>query len=115
MNKKILFITVPVIVLIIALLSAILFVSGKPENKIYVQNMDLAEKCLSSNDYDNAIIYLNKAIESDIANEEAYISPANVYVMKNDIYSALSILKGGYANTNSDKINDLIQYYIDDL
>ena len=68
MNKKLLAIVIPIIVVIIAalgVLSYLLLTSDNKPEDLYLEKIQTADKYLSNNDYDNAILYYQKAIEAD--------------------------------------------------
>ena len=84
--------------------------SGK--NDLYLEQIRSAEKCLSNQDYDNAIMYYQKAIEADEKQEEPYIAIARIYHENlNDTNKAISILQIGYERTGSPVIQKLLLEY----
>ena len=54
----------------------------------YARNLDLGNKYLLSEDYDNAISAFSKAIEIDAMNADAYIGRGDAYKAKGDYVSA---------------------------
>lgn len=56
----------------------------------YARNLDLGNKYLLSEDYDNAISAFSKAIEIDAMNADAYIGRGDAYRAKGDYVSAWS-------------------------
>lgn len=115
MNKKILAVVIPFVVVIVAaigVLSYLLLTDGSNQNDLYLERIQTAEKYLSSNDYDNAILYYQKAIEADDTQEDAYIALANVYFeYRSNVDQALQILRQGFERTGSPAINSWIVKY----
>lgn len=113
MKKKLMLLTIPVIVLIICGLGALFIIDSTSSEELYLTQIELAEKCLSENDLDNAIIYFEKAIDADKTQESPYMSLAEIYLEKNDLAKIIDILQKGVDNTKSEKLKKALAYYID--
>lgn len=105
MSKKILLLTIPIIVLLIGCLTALCFITDEPANEMYVSHINTAAKRLSEGDYQGAITYYQKAIDADKTQEEPYISIADIYYYNmNDLKSAIETLKLGVQNANTQNL-----------
>lgn len=113
MKNKLMLLSIPIIVLIICGLGALFIIDSTPSEELYLTQVELAEKYLSENDLDNAIVYFEKAIEADKTQESPYMSLAEIYLTKNDLTKIIDILQKGVDNTNSDKLKKALAYYID--
>lgn len=112
MSKKILLLTIPIIVLLIGCLTALCFITDEPANEVYVSHINTAEKRLSEGDYQGAITYYRMAIDADKTQEEPYISIADIYYYNmNDLKSAIETLKLGVQNANTQNLKSkLIEF-----
>lgn len=113
MKNKLMLLSIPLIVLIICGLGVLFLMDSAPNNDLYVKQIELAEKYLSANDTDNAIVCFKKAIDADKTKEAPYLSLAQIYLEKNDLKSVIDILQKGVDNTKSDKLKKALAYYID--
>ncbi len=81
-----------------------------PTNRIN-RHLDLGQKYLEEQNYEQALIEFNKAIEIDPMNVEAYLGKVQVYENRGDIEEAIKVLQTGYEVTNDIRLKD----YIDKL
>ncbi|MBQ4569196.1 MAG: carboxypeptidase regulatory-like domain-containing protein [Ruminococcus sp.] len=114
MNKKLIVVLIPILVLMIALLGILgfLLVSEGDKEEVYLEQIQIARKCLSNGDYDNAILYYKNAIAEDKTQEEPYLALADIYYSgKSDLHNAIWILREGFSNTGSVRIQEAITKY----
>lgn len=114
MKKKLLLCLIPIVILLGCLVGTlcIMSINDGGGTKVYRQQIELADKCLADNDYENAIIYYTKAIEADQTQEKPYIALAEIYISRNDYSNAINILHNGFAATNSPTLQDLLSKYL---
>lgn len=100
MRKKVLIAAVAVICV-----AAIALFLGRhsTEGKV-AKLLDLGNKYLLEQNYEQAVVAFNKVIEIDPMNVEAYIGLAETYIGMGDPEAALAILEKGYDLTNSEEI-----------
>lgn len=115
MNKKLLLVIIPIVTLLICCIGLLCFVNTSDSaDTVYYQQIKIAEKYLANNDFENAIVHYNKAIELDKTNETAYIALAEIYNDNlGDLNKALEVLTIGFENTTSGKIKKMIARYTD--
>lgn len=114
MNRKLILLLIPIIVLLACSVGALIIISEEPAEQLYTENIKMADKYLESNNIEKAVLYYKKAIENDKTQEEPYLSLAVIYYQhQNNIEKAISILEEGSKNTNSDNIKDALQKYLD--
>lgn len=98
-----------VVVLIGCIVAALYFFMGnRTDTEAYHKQIHSAEKYLAENDYENAILSYQAAIEAAPEEEDAYLALAEIYQVQNDIESAQTILKQGYLKTGSVRINKML-------
>ncbi len=112
MSKKLMLIITPVIILIICCLGALLLIPEGGNTQLYLQQIQQAEKCVETGDYEQAITYYKKAIEADKTQETPYLQIANLYYDLGDIENAIAILRTGVAQSGTDKIKNALQRYL---
>lgn len=95
------------LVIIIAVV-AFTVVRGSMKESSYTAVMEEAEKYLAENDYDQAIIEYQNAIDIDPEQDEPYLALADIYVEQENLSRAKSILRKGYENTESFKIQRML-------
>ena len=100
-------------IIVFFLLVAIAFTIGlsiynSPENRISRQ-LDLGQKYLEEQNYEQAVVAFNKVIEIDPMSVEAYLGLANAYVGLGDMDSAIAILEEGYEVTKDENINQMLK------
>ncbi len=114
-RKKLVFLLIPLLLLLILCLGLLLIFNAKQANtEVYTESIKTAGQYLASNDIENAIIYYEKAKNADKTQEEPYLQLAVIYYTnKNDIGTAISILKEGQNQVrNSQKIKNALAVYI---
>ena len=85
------------LVLIFLLMTACLAGCGKSVEKQIAEQLELGEKYLTENNYEQAIVAFNKVIELDPKQADAYIGLTQVYVETADFEKAVQILENGKA------------------
>lgn len=112
MSKKILLLTIPIIVILIGCLTALCFITDDTASEVYVKHINTAEKRLSEGDYQGAITYYQKAIEADNTQESPYICMADIYYYNmNDLRSAIKTLELGIQNANTEKLRSKLKEF----
>ena len=101
------------IVIGIILIAIIAFVIGLVnynsfDNSISEQ-LDLGQKYLEEQDYEQAIVAFNKAIEIDDKCVEAYIGLADAYVGIGDTESAMRVLENGIELTGDASLKEVLE------
>lgn len=102
LSKKLLFIVIPALVIIMGLLGVLLFLPESGE--VFVEQIAEARRLSDSGDYQKAIVYYKKAIEKDDTQEDPYIELANIYFLLNMREEGLKVLRDGIKKTNSMRI-----------
>lgn len=100
-NKGIIF---GIIISVVIALTIGLGVYNSPNNRI-TRQLDLGQKYLEEQNYEQAIFAFNEAITMDPMCVEAYLGLADAYVGLDDLESALSVLNCGYELTQDERIN----------
>ena len=85
-----------VVVIIVALMIGI-GIYNMPENRLSRQ-LDLGQKYLSEQNYEQAAIEFDKAIEIEPKNADAYLGMADAYFGMGDYQKAIEVLEEGYSN-----------------
>lgn len=112
LSKKLLFIVIPALVIIMGLLGVLLFLpSGN--GGVFVEQIAQARRLSESGDYQKAIVYYQKAIENDDTQEEPYIELANIYFLLNMREEALRTLREGIRKTNSVRLSQELEQHED--
>ena len=78
LSKKLLFIVIPALVVIMGLLGVLLFLPSGNDS-VFVEQIAQARRLNESGDYQKAILYYQQAIEKDGTQEEPYIELAHIY------------------------------------
>lgn len=73
--------------------------------------MELAQRYLLEEDYEEAIAAFEVVIEIDPTNAEAYLGLAEVYVATNDVENAVKILERGSKRTDSEEILEMLEVH----
>ena len=106
--KVLLIVLVGVLVLIIGVM-AFCLVSSRMKNKNYNEAITSAEKYLSENNYEDAVVEYKKAISVNPKDAEAYLGLAEVYLCMGDVDKVKAILDKGYLKTKSPKIQWMLR------
>lgn len=112
-RKKIVLILSCLIVLIIGGLSIFLILDSdnSSDKQMYRKKISAANKFVQNEQWDDAIVAYQEAIEYDDKNEEAYIMLAQIYIYKNMLNDAEDILLKGIEKAGSQKIKDMHEQY----
>ncbi len=113
MKKKYLLIMVPILVVLLGIMAVLITITvfNSDNGSLYTKNIGRAEKYLSNQDYENAILYFEKAINLNDSDEDAYIGLAKAYHEKGVLDKAIETLEKGYRITKSGKIKSLLDEY----
>lgn len=95
-----------VIIVVLALIIGINIYSAPA--KQLAQQLDLGQKYLVEQDYEQAVVAFSQAIDIDPMSADAYIGLADAYVGLGDIDKALEILEQGYAMTGDERFQQEI-------
>lgn len=71
---------------------------SKTPKDIYTENFELGLKCLKEKDYDNAIGYFQKSLDTNIDNKSVFYNLACSYCRKNDFEQALQYFNLSFEN-----------------
>ena len=111
-SKKLIIIIIVAALLIIGGVSAIVAVNvTKSNSQTALTDIQIAERYLSEQNYEQAIIEFEKILEIEPMNVEAYIGLAEAYIGKGDTEKALEILRNGLEQTGDARL----QAKIDEL
>ena len=102
-TKIILTVLSGLLVLVLAVIGFIL-VSGKMKENNYTAVIKEAQKYLADHNYEQAVIQYENAIALDPGEEEGYLALADIYVKQEKVSKARSILRRGYEQTGSVRI-----------
>lgn len=97
-----------VIVAVCIAVFALLAGGGSSARRI-AELLDLGNKYLTEQDYEQAVVTFQEAIEIDPKCEEAYRGLADVYVAMGDYESAMDILQQGIAQTGSEELTAYLE------
>ena len=115
MTKKLLWIAIPIITVLVAAICILTYIllAAPSSNDIYLEHIKTAQHFMESGDADQAIFYYREALKSDDKQEEPYLKIAQIYYeQKNDMKSALDTLYEGYEKTGSEIIRETIERYL---
>lgn len=91
-----------IVVVLIAVIVGIA-IYNTPANRIS-RLLDLGNRYLDEQDYEQAAIAFNKAIAIDPKNVDAYLGLADAYLGMDDLQAALDTLQKGYELTNDERL-----------
>ena len=113
MNKKVIFIMVPIIVVLLGLMAVLIAIVtfNGGDRSVFTERLAVAQKYLDDGDYSNAISYFEDAIKLDDSNEDAYLGLAEAYYKSGRVDDAIRVLEDGYAKTKSDRIRAKLDEY----
>lgn len=103
-KAKIIAVISVICVVIIGIIIAIILIAAGGANAAAKEQISLGDKYMKSEEYDEAIIAFNKAIEIDPNNSDAYIRLADAYKAVGNNYEAVKTLERGYERTRSGDI-----------
>ncbi len=98
-------------VIIGAVLTIILVVAGSKNSEAVREQISLGEKYMSDEDYDEAIIAFEKAIEIDPNNVDAYKKLAEAYKAVGNDTEAVRALRRGYERTGNGELKAMMDEY----
>lgn len=103
-NQKLAIITGVAIIVICTIVFVLLTGRESPTKKV-AELLDLGNKYLTEQDYEQAVVVFREVIDIDPRCEEAYRGLADVYVAMGDYESAIDILQQGIVQTNSEELS----------
>ena len=106
-NKKPIIITAA-IAAAVCIVAAVIFFIGNGMEKRLMEQLDLAEGCLSELDYEQAIVAYQAAIEINPKAEDAYIGLADAYIGLGDYEAAIEALVRGIAESGSEMLTEYL-------
>lgn len=111
-NKKLVTILSILLVIVIgtAVVSVMLLNSNSKTEK-YRKKLDMANKYVAEENWDDAIVAYLDAIEIDDTDENAYYSLATIYIYQNRMGEAKELLEKGMDITKSSKLQELYDKY----
>lgn len=98
MKKKKIFIFIAVLMILESMIIGSLIIYQKRQDS-YEHYVKVAQKYLSEEDYEQAIVEFNKAIEKNPQLEYAYLGLSGVYVRMEEYDEAIGVLQNGYDET----------------
>lgn len=111
-EKTKIIVLVSIIIALIGAVTIILVVNlSNTSYTKYKKLMNTGNKYVQSEDWDEAIAAYRDAISSGEADEEAYYMLAQIYIYKNMMDEAKSILEEGIEKTGSQKLQDYYNQY----
>jgi Leucine-rich repeat (LRR) protein len=113
-SKKIFFVVSSVIVAVLILLIAIVLAKDAGSNDSYPELLNSAQKAFDEHNYDDAILYLNKAIELNDS-EEARLLLAQSHAEKSEYAKAIEVLEVYLSKNKSDAVDKLLAEYRETL
>lgn len=75
------------------------------------QQINLGQRYLLDNEYEQAIACFEQIIKIEPKNTEAYIGLANAYYQNGELKQAIKVLKKGYKQTDNEEIKELLDEY----
>lgn len=103
LNKK-LIVIIDVIAAAVCIVAVVFFVRSDTEKRL-AEQLELAERCLSEPEYEQAIAAYQAAIGIDPKREEAYLGLSEIYIEQEEYEKAAEILEAGLAQTDSEAIS----------
>ena len=113
-KKKILIAVLGVEAVVIAAVIGFLFYINSDTVKVHRQ-LELAQRYLLEEEYEEAIAAFEAVIEIDPKNAEAYLGLAEAYEATDDIENVVKILERGAKRTDSEKIQELLKEHTEEL
>lgn len=100
-KKKIIWISAVGLIVLFIAIAGFFAINQKLSQKKFTEKMRLAEKYLSTKDYENAIIAYKEALEVNPKEEKSYIRLATVYMELSDVNKAKYYLTLGIKRADS--------------
>ena len=110
-GRMIAIIVVLIAVIIGSVLTIILVAAGSQNARSAREQISLGEKYMSDEDYDEAIIAFEKAIEIDPNNIDAYKKLAEAYKAVGNYTEAVRALRRGYEYTGNGELKGMLDEY----
>ena len=79
------------------------------------RQLELAQRCLSGEDYEQAVAAFEEILGIDPKNEEAYLGLAEAYAATDDLQGAVSTLEEASRKGGSEKILTMLEVYTEEL
>ena len=100
-KKSLIFTSITIIVLVIAIIISLVFVFNQKDTKAYNSKLEQAQKYVAKVDYKKAEATYLEAIKINPKQTKAYVELADVYMNNGKEDKAVAILKQGYKNVES--------------
>ena len=113
-KKKLIAIMIGIEAVIIAAVIVFLFYINSDTVKAKRQ-LELAQRCLSGEDYEQAVSVFEEILGIDPENEEAYLGLAEAYAATDDLQGAVSTLEEASRKGGSEKILTMLEVYTEEL
>ena len=106
--KKITLISAGAVLLLAVVIAGILLISRGLKQETYKECIKTAEKYVAEENYEDAIVEYQNAIEAVPDEDDAYLGLAKVYLVQGRTSQARVTLEIGYERTQSKSIMDMI-------
>lgn len=104
-----------IIVVVLAALIVGISIYNIPANRLSRQ-LDLGNRYLEEQNYEQAVVEFNKAIEIDPMNVDAYLGKALAYESMGDLDKAIGTLQTGYEKSDDERIKaKLVEVYLEQV
>lgn len=107
--KKIILISVCCLLLLAAAIIGILLIRSGLRQETYKECIRTAEKYVAEENYEDAIVEYENAIEAVPDEDDAYLGLANVYMIQGHTSQARYTLETGYKETKSKAIKEMLE------
>lgn len=107
-GKKILILTVCIVLLAAAGIGGFFFVRTLLNQNSYQESISTAEKYVADGNLEQAVVAYQNAIEVQPDKDGGYLGLAEVYLQQEEVSSAKVVLKKGYLKTESEKIRYML-------
>lgn len=112
-KKKITITAIIAVILIVGgIVAAITSINGSSISISTTDTLQLADRYLKEMNYEQAIVEIQKVLEIEPKNVDAYIELAEIYFGLGDMDKAIEVLERGYENTDSEEIENKIRKII---
>lgn len=106
--KKIVIIAVSAVALLAVLIVGIVLIRSGLNQQTYKESMRMAEKYVMAEQYEDAVVEYENAIEAAPKEEEGYLGLADVYLKQEKVSSARVTLEKGYTYTKAVAILEML-------
>ena len=114
-KKNIIIIIIAAVLLIGGGITAIAVVNSHSASSGVSDDLQLAERYLSEQNYEQAVIEFQKVLEIEPMNVEAYLELSNTYLKLGDYDMALDVLQIGLKNTGDERIRRKIAEFTEPI